>query len=268
MKISIQIVNYNSKRHLRECLRTLRKTYSGKVPFEVILINNDSESIAELAKEHDFPFDIVIEEINDNVGFGRAHNKGALAARGEYLFFLNPDTLIPFGFLESMVKALEADPRIGIVGPEIIGEDGLVNEEHCGLKKTPLSLVGKKIIRGGTRGEIGGGISEKDWVSGGALMIRKKLFSELGGFDHNYFMYFEDVDLCLRAKKHGYKIAVDSGTQLVHKSGKSFLSEKAKKRFYYASQDYYFKKNFGILAAVLVRVLRFPIYLKNVYFRK
>jgi GT2 family glycosyltransferase len=81
-------------------------------------------------------------------------------------------------------------------------------------------------------------------------------------------MYFEDVDLCLQAKNTGWKIAVNPAARVYHQGGKSFKNNRDKKRYYYASQNHYLKKNFGPWRARLVKMLRLPVYIRNVYFNK
>jgi len=269
MKLTIQIVNYNSRECLRECLGSLDSFLAkNQDDAEIIIINNDTEPIGyflnawpQAAKRPK------IIEINENVGFGKAHNRGFKEAQGKYVLFLNPDTKITAESLEKMLNVFEADEKIGIAGPILVDGEGRFQNECWGFKKTPLSTIKSKLSGSATRAEEEG-IFEVDWVSGGAMIIRKNIFSELGGFDEKYFMYFEDVDLCLQAKKNGWKIAVNPAARVYHRGGKSFLSHRDKKKYYYASQNYYLKKNFGSWRARLVKMLRLPIYIRNVYLNK
>ncbi len=268
MKLTIQIVNYNSRDYLRECLASLDSFLAKNQDVtEIIIINNDADPIgcflSALPRAESRP---KIIEINENVGFGRAHNRGLKEAQGEYILFLNPDTKIEAGSLEKMLNVFEADEKIGIAGPILVDGEGRLQNECWGFKKTPLSTIKSKLSGSATR--AGEGIFEVDWVSGGAMIIRKNTFSDLGGFDEKYFMYFEDVDLCFQAKKKGWKIAVNPAARVHHQGGKSFSSHRDKKRHYYASQNYYLKKNFGFWRAKLVKMLRLPVYIRNVYFNK
>lgn len=97
-----------------------------------------------------------------------------------------------------------------------------------------------------------------DWVSGAALFIRRELFQKLGGFDENFFMYYEDIDLCRRAKKIGSEVIHFPVVEIRHFGGKSFLknSDGLQKKYFYNSQDYYFKKHFGRKTAFITRLLR------------
>ena len=262
MLLTIQIVNYNSRENLAKCLDSVYENIPSGSSLQVIVINNESESIGD--NLNSFP-DVEAIEGKENLGFGRAHNLGARKARGKYILFLNPDTRILPDTIAELVRVFDSDEKIGVAGPLLVGESGDVEEEHYGFRKTLFSLVGSKLFRNGGKFAK---LMEVDWISGGAMMIRKDLFSEMGGFDEKFFMYFEDVDLCLQAKKRGYRVVVDPKARIFHKGGQSFSDERLKKKYYYASQDYYIRKNFGSWQAGLVKILRFPFYVKNVYFSK
>ncbi len=269
MILSIQIVNYNSRNNLKNCLSSLKPFLSendGKA--EVIVINNDADPVGNVLS--DLPLSnegLKTIEINENIGFGKAHNKGFLKGSGDYVLFLNPDTEVTAESVSNMIKIFEADKRVGIIGPSLIDLEGKIQKDCYGFKKTPLSTLKSKLPKTKKISQ-NKEYFEVDWVSGGAMMIRSGLFSTLGGFDEKYFMYFEDVDLCLQAKKRGWKVIACSDIKVRHQSGKSFSSNKEKKKYYYESQNYYLKKNFGSWQARSIKILRLPLYIKNIYFSK
>ena len=260
MLLTIQIVNYNSREYLFSCLDSLRENISPKIKTQIVVVNNDRESLGEKLKN----FDVELLERGENIGFGKAHNLGAKIARGEYLFLLNPDTKVFPGTIRSLLDLFSADAKIGIATPLLLGESGLPEEEHFGPKKTPLSTIFSKLSSKRER-YFQKEPFEADWVSGAAMMIRKDLFNRLGGFYERYFMYFEDVDLCTRARKKEWKVMVDPRAKVFHKSGQSFSDNRTKKKYYYRSQEYYIRKNFGSFWLWVVKVLRFPFYFWNVY---
>lgn len=263
MLLTIQIVNYKSQNNLANCLDSMRENIPEGSTSQMIIVNNDEKAISP-GECQGFPFDIEIIEAGGNLGFSRAHNLGAKKALGEYILFLNPDTEILPQSLTKLIETFKSNEKIGIAGPAMLGESGFQEEEHFGFRKNPLSLIGTKVYRfkPDTKQPM-----EVDWISGGAMMIKKDLFRELGGFDENFFMYFEDVDLCLRAKQKGYKIIFNPGARIIHKSGQSFSDNRKKKKYYYSSQDYYIRKNFGPAWVWVVKALRFPYYIKNVWLR-
>lgn len=269
MKLTIQIVNFRSRHYLERCLFSISEDLSAGMEAEVLVINNDEMALDEIAKAMRGVLNLQILELQKNVGFGRAHNFGFEKSRGEYILFLNPDTRILSGALREMVDVFGKDKAVGICGPLLVDSEGKIQPECFGARRTPFSTVRKKIFGRKKRpGGAGGEIFETDWISGGAMLVRRDVFEKTGGFDKNLFMYFEDVDLCLRAKKQGLKIAVNPKARILHESGKSFASEREKKKHYYASQDYYIRKHFGRTAAGLVKLLRLPYYMKNVWLRR
>lgn len=263
MILTIQIVNYNSRENLKACLHSIEKNFSGGDNLQVIVVNNDKKKLDALTSS----LNPELMEKNQNVGFGKAHNLGSQKARGEYILFLNPDTLLFPNAVERMLGAFSADEKTGIVGPLHAREEGSPQEECFGKRKTPLSIIGAKFCGGGKL-SLSDSAFESDWVSGGAMMIKKDLFLRLGGFDEKYFMYFEDVDLCLRARKEGWKVLFQPKAKIFHKSGQSFSDNRQKKKYYYNSQAYYIRKNFGLIWEWAVKILRLPFFIRNVYFEK
>jgi len=271
MKVSIQIVNYNSRECLKECLYSIGKYKPDRMDVEVIVINNDAEPITEFLKGSSGNLDLRVVEINRNVGFGRAHNAGFKKTTGEYLLLLNPDTRMILGTLSAMAESFFQNESLGIVGPLLVDTQRRIQPGYCGKEKTPFSIMKAKLVEEKTEKEAleeNGTANVVDWVAGTAMMIRRRAFEEIGGFDENYFMYFEDVDLCLQARKKKYLVAINPRAKIFHAGGQSFSSQRDKKRYYYASQDYYIRKNFGAGMALMVKAFRTPHYLKNVYFKK
>jgi len=268
MKLTIQIVNFRSRHYLERCLFSISENLPASLCTEVIIVNNDEKPLDRTIADIGGGFAIQIVEIGENVGFGRAHNTGFQISRGEYVLFLNPDTRISPGVLVGMLDVFARDQKIGIAGPLLVDEVGNIEPDCFGNRRTPLSTIGRKIFqRSKNLEQAGEEVFETDWISGGAMLVRKGVFEKMGGFDEKFFMYFEDVDLCLRAKKAGHKIAVNPKARIFHESGKSFASEQEKKRHYYTSQDYYTRKHFGRAATSLVKLLRLPYYVKNVYLK-
>ncbi|OGI25602.1 MAG: hypothetical protein A3J76_06010 [Candidatus Moranbacteria bacterium RBG_13_45_13] len=268
MKLSIQIVNYRSRAYLQDCLFSIRKHLPLGMESEVLVINNDKEPLEEWREDPCQEFSFSKIELNENVGFGRAHNIGSEKARGEFILFLNPDTKILPQAISKMMDIFQRHEKVGIVGPVLVDSANRMQADSFGDERTPFSIIGGKVAAQRRQPALQEEIFfEAGWVSGGALLARRDIFEKAGKFDENYFMYFEDVDLCLRVKKLGYKIIVSPLAHVFHESGKSFVSEREKKRHYYASQDYYLRKHFGAFWSGLVKLLRFPYYVKNVWLK-
>lgn len=266
VNLTIQIVNFKSRHYLRKCLFSISQYLPGGIDAEVLVVNNDEEPLGADLEELSGKLNLQILEQRKNSGFGSAHNAGFRRSQGDYILFLNPDTEFLPGALEKLLKVFSQDEKVGIAGPLLVDSLGQAEPDCFGTSRTPLSTIKRKITGRKDRHQVRRGeIFESDWVSGGAMLARRDVFEKAGGFDENYFMYFEDVDLCLRAKKMGYKIMVNPSVKIFHASGKSFASEREKKKYYYDSQDYYFRKHFGRAGAAIVRLFRLPYYAKNVW---
>ncbi|MCX6766964.1 MAG: glycosyltransferase family 2 protein [Candidatus Moranbacteria bacterium] len=268
MKLTIQIVNFRSRHYLEKCLFSIAENLPVGIKTDILVVNNEEDSLGEIIAKLGGALDLQVHEIGKNIGFGRAHNAGFGRSQGDVVLFLNPDTTILPGALQALLDVFE-DQRIGIAGPFLVDSAEKIEPDCFGNMQTPLSMVGKKMFGFGAQpAGVDGKIFQTGWISGGAMLVRRDVFEKMGGFDEKFFMYFEDVDLCLRVKKQGTLVAVNPKARIFHESGKSFASEREKKAHYYTSQDYYIRKHFGPAAAGLVKLLRLPYYVKNVYLKR
>lgn len=266
MELSIIIVNYQSEEYLKKCLNSLQSKINN-LNFEVLVVNNGDKKLSAVSfRDSSASPDILsgyaqngikIINLGENMGFGKANNLGAKKANGEYLLFLNPDTEIVSENIEGLLNEFSSNPNIGIIGPKLITKSGNIQKWIAGyetglasLIKNNLGIIKNKKIWDSKEKK------EADWVTGAALFIRKDLFEKLGGFGEKFFMYFEDEDLCKRARQMGYRIIYYPNFIVRHLGGKSFGDKNVQKKYYYASQDYYFQKHFGKFTAFWVRVLR------------
>jgi GT2 family glycosyltransferase len=271
IKLTIIIVNYNSRTYLEECLASLFEKTDFKL-FEIIIVNNGKKN--ELAGLTDsFPFVTIIQTEN-NLGFGSANNLGAKKACGELLFFLNPDTKIIFADFQKIYEKFQTNPNIGIAGVRLIDENGNQQRWGLGAEVTLKQIFKNKLsLQNHSKNETQ---KDPDWISGTALFISKKLFNKLNGFDEKFFMYFEDVDLCKRARKSGNKVVCFNDFSILHYGGKSYYQKNTQKKQYYLAQDYYFKKHFGntrLFWLKFFRLIGMPIFiflsnLKNNWHKK
>lgn len=254
-QLSFIIANYRSRNYLDKCLRSLKNNAKG-FSFEIVIVNEDEDNL----NIGDFGgLEIKIININKNAGFGKSVNIGSREAMGRYFCFLNPDTLLVSENINAIINEFERKGTIGIIGPKIISEKNQAQWWSAGKDATLLDLIGNNI--GFQRSKKIWESKEKipcDWVSGAALFIRRELFQKLGGFDENFFMYYEDIDLCRRAKKIGSEVIYFPAVEIRHFGGKSFpkSADGLQKKYFYNSQDYYFKKHFGRKTAFITRLLR------------
>lgn len=203
--LSVIIVNYNGLNYLEACLASLYEKLAG-ITFEIIIIDNASTdgSCAYIKQHH--PRVLLIESI-DNLGFGKGNNEAVKIAAGEYLLLINNDTIVLNNLLP-VLDFIKKDSTIGAVGIKML--DG---------NKKYLQSVGKfpdfkgffkikNISKAGAdleKGNFTKPFYEVDWITGSFLMMPKKVYTAVGGFDEDYFMYVEDVDLGKRIHDRGYK---------------------------------------------------------------
>jgi hypothetical protein len=194
-----------------------------------------------------------------NAGFGAGNNFGAAAAlraeiKPDVLWFLNPDTLVDGVELRHAMEWFERDERVGVVGT---GLDDGGGGRDLGGHRDP-SLLGEFVRTGGAFGVLRRcAVSdpsldrpgEVGWVSGASLMMRASTFSQLGGFDEGFFLYFEEIDLCRRARRAGWSVVYEPRVRVVHLEGQTTGVRKAgaRPRYWYESRRRYFVKHFGVL---------------------
>lgn len=218
---SIIIVNFNGKKYLTECLSSIY-SFKSVYTFEVIVVDNNSTdgSIDNLEKE--FP-KVVLVKNKRNVGFGKANNVGARYARGEYLVFLNNDTVITKDWLASFISRLRSDSKIG----GVVGKTMLFSEQ------TKVQNAGNIVFKEGYSRDRGAVVSNHSQtyehdsayfskavrvqsLCGVNMAVKKDVFFKLGGFSQEFFMYYEDVDLSLRIKRCGYELWFEPNAVIYH----------------------------------------------------
>jgi GT2 family glycosyltransferase len=256
-EISLIIVNHRSVVSLERAVFSLLKIEVPKGFLEVIVANNDaSEADRVLALSERFGFRVVF--LTENRGFGSAGNAATREAKGKIFGFLNPDSVFECGSLSFLVEFFLKNPKVGIVGAGIVTEDGSSREEWSSGRPTNLFRVlrNKSGIFAGRRYWENRRPVSVGWVSGAALFIRRDIFERVSGFDERFFLYFEDMDLCLRVGLSGFKVVLLPSLSFRHEGGRSFSSDESKKRAYYESQDLYFSKHRPVREGVILRFLR------------
>ncbi len=232
MKLSVIIVNFNVKYFLELCLDSVFRAGRG-LDMEVIVVDNHSSDGSMEMVAAKFPE--VIRLSNDqNLGFSRANNQGVDIARGEYILFLNPDTVMEEDFLSRLLGYMDKNPRAGAIGPKLL--DGKGRYSPDGKKAFPtLRIALFKVLglyRLFPRSPFFNGyyavhvgedqVAEVSVLSGCCMMVRRALIDEIGGaFDEDYFMYCEDVDLSYRIRKAGYQNIYFPLARLIHYKGES-----------------------------------------------
>jgi len=230
MDLSIIIVNWNSVSLLRKCLESIY-AHSENIQFEIVVVDNASWDGSQQMVQESFP-EVVFIQSEQNLGFAGANTLGAEYCKGRNLLFLNPDTEFNEPVLESLISVLDRTLDAAIVGPKLLNSD-LTVQTSC-IARFPsilnLTLDSELLRRMFPHSSLWGMqplLDDStlpvpvDVVVGASLMIKAKLFKQLGGFDNSYFMYAEDVDLCFSANERGWKTYYVPSVRVVHHGGSS-----------------------------------------------
>jgi GT2 family glycosyltransferase len=220
MKLSIIIVTWNTADTTLKCIQSIKKNLLN-FNYEIIVVDNAStdDTLAKLKKESG----LIVLENKVNLGFGAGNNIGAKIAKGEYLLFLNSDMELVDNKLIEMYKYLIENPDIGIIAPKFLNfdltEQGSVFPPQTCLNAFREFWLGQKAYSKYTpKSNLP---LEVFSLSGGAMMVKKSLFNQIGGWDKRYFMYFEDLELCRQVRKLGYKIYYFPECRFIHRHGAS-----------------------------------------------
>jgi N-acetylglucosaminyl-diphospho-decaprenol L-rhamnosyltransferase len=230
MDVSVIIVNWHSREHLRKCLASI-VAGARTIHYEIVVIDSGSfDGCAEMVGEH-FPQVRFIQSA-ENLGFSKANNQASEIATGDCLLFLNPDTEIVDSAIDELHAALISLPNAGIVGGRLINADGTLqssciqafptlanqalNSEFLRKRWPKSTLWGMAPLF-----EHGRPAYEVEGISGACLMIRRSLFEQVGRFSEDYFMYVEDMDLSCKVAGAGYQNYYVPGATVTHYGGQS-----------------------------------------------
>ena len=230
--LSIVVVNWNSKDLLRQCLLSVQATAAKLAPQIVVVDGGSFDGCGEmLAME--FP-SVLFVQLQDNVGFGRANNAGFKHITGEALLLLNPDTELLPGAIQTLLTDLRRLPSAAIVGPRLLNSDRSLQTSVQALPRPLRQAFDSEILRRllwplrlwapPTDFEPAQAM-EVEAYSGACMMMWSNTFRSVGGFSPQYFMYAEDVDLCLKVRQAGMRIYYTPRARVVHHGGASSSSQ-------------------------------------------
>ncbi|WP_374612166.1 glycosyltransferase family 2 protein [Sphingorhabdus sp.] len=262
-KADIVIVNWNSGSLLAECLESILR-YPERVGKVVIVDNGSTDGSAQVTGPKDM---LIIERLEDNVGFARGCNIGAGLTNSPYVLFLNPDTkFLDDRSLPKLLDFLDSDAarNIGIAGIRLVDETGKT-QRSCANFTNIWTFIGQPFGLDKLLPSIFTPLfadfdymesRDVDQAIGAYFVVRNEVFKSLNGFDEQFFVYWEEVDFCLRAIKIGWKTHYFSNSVAYHKGGGTSENVKAKRLFYQLrSRILYSFKHFGIFKALIVLLM-------------
>ncbi len=256
MQLSIIIINYNVKYFLEQCLCSVQKA-TRNLAAEIFVIDNNSSDGSQEFLQPRFR-GIHFCRNSENVGFAKASNQALKAARGQYILFLNPDTIVPEDCFEKCISFFENHPGGGAIGIRMLDGTGKFLKESKRSFPSPLTsffkllglarLFPKSVFF--SKYHLGHLDAyedhEVDVLAGAFMMVKKEVLDKVGAFDENFFMYGEDIDLSYRIQKAGFKNYFFAGSSIIH-----FKGESTKKgslnyvRMFYSAMSNFVKKHYG-----------------------
>lgn len=270
MDLSIIIVNWNTKDLLRDCLDSIYKE-TKNINFETFVVDNASQDKSAQMVRKNFPQVRLIQN-QKNVGFSCANNQAVKLAKGKYILVLNSDTIILERALERAVQIINGRPEIGILAPKTLNKDGSIQKT---IRSDPKLLTQlffptkiKKIFphwKALKEYYCDDFDYEKEseikQAQGSFLLIKRGIIEKIGLFDEKFFIWFEEVDFCLRARKASFKILYSPDLKIIHYGGESFsqINTIKKQVLYSRSLLYYFYKNKPKWQFFVLYLFKFPI---------
>ena len=228
MTLSILIVNWRSKNYVRECLKSIRRTCATLEP-QVVVVDGGSFDGCDEMLRNEFP-EVEFVQSRENIGFGRCNNLGFEKVTGEIVLLLNPDTEVKEQSVALMVRHLLETKGVGMVGARLLNSDGSLQTSCVQALPTPLNqMLDSEFLRRLFPNSSLWGISalwlsepsEVEAITGACMLMRSETFRLIGGFDSQYFMYGEDMDLCARVQAAGLKVHYVPSAEIIHHGGGS-----------------------------------------------
>lgn len=280
MDLSIIIVSWNVADLLKKCLDSIYK-YTQEISFEIFVIDNASSDNSVAMIQENFPkIKFIINQ--ENKGFAAANNQGAIQAQGRYILLLNPDTELKEDSLSKVARFMDKQPKCGIAGCHLENPDGAHQDsvrrfpsfwdQFLILLKIHYIFPRLAIFRYYLYANFDYSREQKvEQVMGAFFMIRREMIEQIGLLDEKFFIWFEEVDFCLRAQKAGWLVYYTPATSIIHHFGQSFkqVMTVEKQKIWNKSLRNYFFKHRGLWQylgiSILTRISLILVYLVNFY---
>lgn len=269
-RVLVVIVNYRSAQLTLECLRSLEPERAlPDLDIRVVVVENDSGDGAVLERDLAQFQGVTLIQAARNGGFSYGNNLGFRFAYEsgwipDYFHLLNPDTRISPGAIQSLVRFMDGHPRAAIAGSRFQNGDGsewpyafrfpsLLSEVEAALR---VGMATRLLENWMILKPMGDGPSQVDWIPGASMLVRRELIEQIGGLDEEYFLYYEETDFCLKARRHGWECWHVPESRVMHLAGastgvSSHEAERPMPGYWFESRSRYFKRNHGYLYSAL-----------------
>lgn len=254
MKLSVVILNYNVRWFLQQCLDSVRKALEG-IDGEIIVVDNASPDDSVTMVKEKFP-DVILLENSENSGFPKGNNIGVEKARGEFLCILNPDTVVPETLFHSLLAFVRKNQNAGITGVKLVDGTGKFLPESKRMLPTPgVSFARMSGLHKLFPKHFGAyyaphvhsdGNGNVDVLVGAFMFMETALYRQSGGFDEQFFMYGEDIDLSYRIRLSGRRNLYFGGATVLHYKGESTLKDKTYFRRFSNAMILFYRKHFRV----------------------
>lgn len=260
--VSAIVVNWNTRELLASCLRSLEAHPAAGLTAEAVVVDNGSTDGSVAMTRAAFPGAVVIAN-EDNAGYTRANNQAIRVSQGRYLLLINTDAELTPHCLERMVARMEADPRVGAVGPRLVFGDGSWQRWTAGRAPSLASAAAYFLFLDRTRAGARAGVylgrdlpepMACDWVSSACMLLRRSALDEVGLLDEALFCYMDDVDICQRLRDTGWSVWYEPQAEAIHLMGQTTVrktgvaSPTALRNF-----NAYYARRHGVAAQVALR---------------
>jgi len=273
-KISVIIVNYNTSQLTYECVESIFK-YEDKNTLEIVIVDNASEKI-----DYDNLLTIFLNVNNVkivrskiNLGFGGGNMLGMQHATGSFYAFINSDVLFIESVFENLVSFANSKSDFGVAGIQILDAENKKNISYRYFEGIRYKLLGRKFLEFTKKEKFSTKENTKqpftvDFVIGSFMFFKKESFNNIGGFDTNIFLYYEETDVCYRLKKNGFKTYFLPHLKYIHLEGKSANRNLNLKFEHWISYFYVTRKNFGLFKYLIIKYYLLITYLFKAPFKQ
>jgi hypothetical protein len=261
--LAIIIVTYNSRHEIDACLKSL-VGHTHPFPTTITVVDNQSRDGTAAHVRVQWP-SVQVIDAGSNAGFSRANNIGIRATSSDYVLLMNPDTEAPPGAIQTLVRGLASHPEAAIAGARLLSPTGFP-ELSWGPPITPWNelkvMVFSRLYHGKVRrivrkvDKLSRTAREVTWVSGACLVARRPDLEAIGLLDERFYMYREDVDLCIEMGKRGRKVLYVAGAEVLHHRGRSAPTNPETERLRSRSHLAYYEKHLPFWAPLLKVYLR------------